>query len=68
MKQTHVRYRRRRSLAKPDRQSDENSTRVEHLLDDALEQTFPASDPVALTMPHEITTQSRGSARNSPKH
>lgn len=32
-------------------QATENAEHVEHLLDAALEQTFPASDPVAVDVP-----------------
>lgn len=31
----------------------ERSKHVERLLDEALEQTFPASDPIAVDVPHE---------------
>lgn len=65
MKQPQVRYKRHRSTAAHEPQSKKYSVREERQLDDALEQTFPASDPVALTMPHDT---SRGGADPTKKH
>lgn len=39
--------------SKIDLSSKAAASRVERKLDDAIEDSFPASDPVALAMPHE---------------
>ncbi|MBI4205253.1 MAG: hypothetical protein HY527_09530 [Betaproteobacteria bacterium] len=52
MKQPQVRYKRHRSAAAHDARTRKQSAQEEKMLDDALDQTFPASDPLALTMPH----------------
>lgn len=38
---------------KLDFSSKHAANRVERMLDDAVEDSFPASDPVALSMPHD---------------
>ena len=38
---------------KLDFSSKRAANRVERMLDDAVEDSFPASDPVALSMPHD---------------
>ena len=59
MKPVQVRYKRHRTIAPPDLEREERSVAKEHALDDALQETFPASDPVSVTMPHRLH-RSRG--------
>jgi hypothetical protein len=59
MKPVQVRYKRHRTIAPPDPENEERSVSEEHVLDDALQETFPASDPVSVTMPHGVR-RSRG--------
>lgn len=42
-----------RPLPSPSTDEKEKSKHIEKLLDEALEETFPASDPVAVDVPHE---------------
>jgi hypothetical protein len=35
------------------RSEEEKARHIEKLLDEALDETFPASDPVAINVPHE---------------
>jgi hypothetical protein len=59
MKQPQVRYKRHRSSPAQDTPAKERSDHQERMLDDALDQTFPASDPPAQTMPHDTSPGSR---------
>lgn len=52
MKPVQVRYKRHRTVAPLDPKHEERSVSEERVLDDALQETFPASDPVSITMPH----------------
>jgi hypothetical protein len=58
MKQSQVRHKRHRSSPAQDTAKEE-SEHQERMLDDALEQTFPTSDPPAQTMPHDTSPGSR---------
>jgi len=45
--------------ATPRTVSSEEEAADEHLLDEALEETFPASDPVAMVVPHGPSKSAR---------
>jgi hypothetical protein len=76
MKQPQVRYKRHRFGREQDTRTRGESAHEERMLDDALDQTFPASDPPAQTMPHDTSpggkdAPARSSSRNrklSRKH
>lgn len=59
MKQPQVRYKRHRSTGAGNAPGKEESAEEERMLDDALDQTFPASDPLAPTMPHDTSPGSK---------
>ena len=41
-------------LSKSSRLSKPSTTHIEELLDEALRQTFPASDPIAITIEQDV--------------
>lgn len=67
MKQPHVRYNKRhRSGRAHDASTPEESAHEERMLDDALEQSFPASDPPAPAMPHDTSPGSKDAPAKRP--
>ncbi|MNC84675.1 hypothetical protein D3C83_02340 [compost metagenome] len=68
MKQSQVRDKRPRSRRTPDTGARKESGHEERMLDDALDQTFPASDPPAQTMPHDTSPGSKDAPpKRSPR-
>lgn len=63
MKQREPRTKRNRNTQHPDTRSNDE----ERKLDEALEETFPASDPPAATQPHDRSPGSRDAPRQDPK-
>lgn len=63
MKQPHKRH---RSGHAHDATTPEESAHEERMLDDALEQSFPASDPPAPAMPHDTSPGSKDAPVKRP--
>lgn len=58
MKHPEVRYKRHRFVAAHDARAGKEPASEDRMLDEALAETFPASDPLALTMPHGSSSRS----------
>ena len=68
MKQPQVRAKHPRSGHAHDPAAQKESAHEERMLDDALDQTFPASDPPAQTQPHDTSPGSKDAPpTGSPK-
>lgn len=68
MKQPQVRAKHPRSGREQDPATQKESAHDEQMLDDALDQTFPASDPPAVTQPHGTSPGSKDAPpKDSPK-
>lgn len=68
MKQPQVRSKHPRSGRVHDAGAQKESGHEEQMLDDALDQTFPASDPPAQTMPHDTSPGSKDAPpKRSPR-
>jgi hypothetical protein len=68
MRQARARSQRKNSLLTREQGVKQASERVERLLDEALQDTFPASDPVALNMPHDEAQPKAAKKRRTTRH
>jgi hypothetical protein len=68
MRQARARSQRKNSSLMRKQRAEKASARVERLLDDALQETFPASDPVALNMPHDEVPPKVAKRRRNTRH